>query len=638
MADAGFSLRVEGENSFYQALLKIDAQVKANKNTLRGLTAEYNLNGGSLDALRQKSDVLQGSITTQAQKIDILAKQYAESAERSGAASKATLDLKVKLEAAKATLSELNASLAENAKAITDAQTVSVDYTSSLEGIDARLAENASKLELVTARYGGKDQATARATQSEKILTDSIAQQNEKLAVLKTQLAAAEAKYGTGSTEATKYRTAINKAEVEITGLNTKLEQTKKSMTGTSDATSALTKGLTSVASQFGINLPPALTGATDKLDGFTVAGALAVTTLLAIGKNLVQFSIDASNAADEILTLSSTTGMTTDKIQELKYASDLVDTSFETVSGATTKMIRTMSDAKTGTAAAQEAFRALHIRVTDTNDELRDANEVFYQVIDRLGKMKNETDRDALAMEIFGKSARELNPLIEAGSEKLRQLAEEAHNTGYVMSEQTLAKYGALNDELVKMGTAGDAAKNSLGMVLVPMLTSLFGTISEMNPETLKTIVIITSIVAGIIALVTAIKKVTDTANTISGFFSTMSTGASKTTLIILGIVAALIALGIIIAVIIGRGGELKQSFNSMGQSVAQVQASVQNAQTGAGGGSRFASVPHWACGTDNHPGGYAVVGEEGPELVELPAGRQGISQRGEVAAVRVV
>ena len=39
-------------------------------------------------------------------------------------------------------------------------------------------------------------------------------------------------------------------------------------------------------------------------------------------------------------------------------------------------------------------------------------------KVIDALGKVTNETERDALAMQILGKSAQELNPLIEAGSQ----------------------------------------------------------------------------------------------------------------------------------------------------------------------------------------------------------------------------
>ena len=65
---------------------------------------------------------------------------------------------------------------------------------------------------------------------------------------------------------------------------------------------------------------------------------------------------------------------------------------------------------------ATADAYKALGISVTDAHGNLRDGETVYWQAIDALGKMQNETERDALAMQIFGKSARELNPLIEQG------------------------------------------------------------------------------------------------------------------------------------------------------------------------------------------------------------------------------
>ena len=52
----------------------------------------------------------------------------------------------------------------------------------------------------------------------------------------------------------------------------------------------------------------------------------------------------------------------------------------------------------------------------------LRDSEEVYWEIIEALGKVENETERDALAMALLGKSATDLNPLIEAGSEKMEE------------------------------------------------------------------------------------------------------------------------------------------------------------------------------------------------------------------------
>ena len=65
---------------------------------------------------------------------------------------------------------------------------------------------------------------------------------------------------------------------------------------------------------------------------------------------------------------------------------------------------------------------------------------------------MKNETERDALAMTLLGKSAQDLNPLIKAGSERMNELGEEAKATGYILSDKVLAAYGEFDDQLRRL------------------------------------------------------------------------------------------------------------------------------------------------------------------------------------------
>ncbi len=62
-------------------------------------------------------------------------------------------------------------------------------------------------------------------------------------------------------------------------------------------------------------------------------------------------------------------------------------------------------------------AYNRLGVKVRDNDGNLRDSETVYWELIDALGGITNETERDALAMQIFGKSAQELNPLIVQGS-----------------------------------------------------------------------------------------------------------------------------------------------------------------------------------------------------------------------------
>lgn len=211
------------------------------------------------------------------------------------------------------------------------------------------------------------------------------------------------------------------------------------------------------------------------------VATATAVTGALvavgtAVGTSMVNATMDTSALADELMTLSSTTGLSTDTLQELNYASELLDVDTQTVTGSMTKLLKTMSSAADGSSSAMEKFTDLGISIYDAEGNIRSTEDVFWDAIDVLGKFESETERDMASMELFGKSARELNPLIEAGSETFRSLADEAAAVGYVMDGQTLEAFGDLDDNMQRMTNTAQAVEQSFGQVLLPLLTDMSG------------------------------------------------------------------------------------------------------------------------------------------------------------------
>ena len=113
---------------------------------------------------------------------------------------------------------------------------------------------------------------------------------------------------------------------------------------------------------------------------------------------------------------------------------------------------------------------------VTDANGNLRDDETVYWELINALGQVEDETQRDVLAMELLGKSASDLNPLIEAGADKMAELAEDAHKAGYVLDNETLDAFGEFDDQLRKLDKGAEAAKNAMGTILLPVLTDLAG------------------------------------------------------------------------------------------------------------------------------------------------------------------
>lgn len=236
---------------------------------------------------------------------------------------------------------------------------------------------------------------------------------------------------------------------------------------------------------------------ASDKISVMAVAlGNLAAEAIKdgikAIGegvKKIAKYFVDAvkgaAQFADEILTLASQTNMSTESLQEYKYMASLTDVELSTITGSMTKLTKSMSSAKGGTGAAADAFKKLGVSVTDENGNLRDANAVFGDAIDALGGIQNETERDALAMEIFGKSAKDLNPLIKAGSDNLDAFRQEAHDVGYVLDNETLESMSDVQDGFDRLGLAATSAKNqigsAIGQFILPYLNELVGAVQDL-------------------------------------------------------------------------------------------------------------------------------------------------------------
>lgn len=409
---------------------------------------------------------------------------------------------------------------------------------------------------------------------------------------------------------------AYTKNQTELQKLSNEMDEYSNSVEKTEDTQKSFGDTIRGMASSLGLEVSPALESVASKFDGLSAETGAAVLGIGAIITSFAKCTIQAGQFADDLLTLSTVTHISTEELQKMQYASNLLDVDVDVMTGSITKLTNNMELARDGSATLTDQFGKLGIKFADSKGNLRDANEVFYEAIDALGKVKNETERDALAMDLFGKSAKDLNPLIEAGSEALKDLGIQAEDMGMVMGDTELDKLGRFNDAFEEMGKQSDAFKNSLGLTLLPVLTALFESLTKIPVPVLQTLVVLASIVASIVLVVKAIKSMTDTASTIKNFFGGIDKQTLKTTAIVLGVVAALVALGVVIATIMGKSNDLQQSMNSVGQTVGGINSQVSQAQ------NSYTGQQYNALGTSNFSGGRTFVGENGVEEIILPRG----------------
>lgn len=349
-------------------------------------------------------------------------------------------------------------------KGLKEVTTESVKTSKNLKTVESLLKLDPHNTELVA--------------EKQKLLAQNIEQTKDKLSKLKAAQDDVKKAFERGDINEEQYisfQGEIVKTENRLKSLESQTNETGSAMDAAGDKTTS-----------FGDKLKNGL-GTAAKAAGIAVA---AVGTAVAAGaKALTDFSVGGAQYADTILAESEVTGIAADKLQEYKYAAELVDVSTETLTKSMAKNIKSMASAQKGTGATADAYKKLGVSVTNSDGSLRDSEEVYWELIDALGTVENETERDALAMQILGKSAQELNPLINAGSERMAELGQQARDAGAVLSNEALESFGAFDDQLQYLKVNSEAAKNALGTALLPMLTDLSKTGNSLLTEFTKTL-----------------------------------------------------------------------------------------------------------------------------------------------------
>lgn len=397
------------------------------------------------------------------------------------------------------------------------------------------------------------------------------------------------------------------------------------------------------LASSLGIDVSPAVEALASKFDGISAGMGNAIVAIGATVTALGSFTLSTAEIAGEVDELAHKTGLTPDTIQEFNYAAEFLEISAEDIGSSIAKMTKNMDTAKSGTGDAAEAFKKLGVRIKDSSGHLLDNETVFYKTIDALGKVRNETERDALSMAVFGKSAMSLNNLILEGSDGIKEYAKQAHQAGYVMDNDTINAFNEMDDSMVNVNKKMEAVKMTLGEALLPVFSTFADIVSGIPTPVLVGIAVfgVLAVIILSVAKAASTMAIANTAlsasNAVVGATGTAATAGMAPLLLILLAIAAAIALIVGGAVAIkGAMSEVKEAANG----IVATADSTTNAASNAVNKTRYTksqyantnAVPNNYNGTDNFRGGKTWINEEsgaGPEQIVLPSGSKIISAK---------
>ena len=296
--------------------------------------------------------------------------------------------------------------------------------------VNAKIRDTRSELKDVERLLKLDPTNTELLKQKQELLAKSIEQTSNKLKTLKEAEKKAKEELKNNESGAEQYR--------ELQREIVKTEQSLKTLESQAAKSNATLSKIGNTAANVA-NKTKVVSTAAAGLLGAGVAGAVNV------GKK-----------ADELNTLAKQTGLTTSELQKMEYASELVDVSVESITGSMRKMTKNMNSTS---AEVNEAWQTLGVSLTNIDGSARGVSDVFYDTLEALSKVGNETERDQLAMSIFGKSANELAGIVDDGGAALKKLGQEAEDAGLIMSQDAVDGANEFNDVIDKMKAKASAS-----------------------------------------------------------------------------------------------------------------------------------------------------------------------------------
>lgn len=195
------------------------------------------------------------------------------------------------------------------------------------------------------------------------------------------------------------------------------------------------------------------------------LVGGLAAGGFASAIKSVVDYG-------DHLNDLSKATGASVEQLSFLDYAAKQSGSTLDGLVGSISKLQKNLADVAKGD--GKEAGKALRDLGLDARQLAQlDLVTQLGTLADALGKVKNPAERAALAQSVFGKSARDLLPLLSAGGNGIKAMADRFVELGGVVTQAQADKFDSLNDSLVDFQTAIGGVGRNIAEAISGPLTS---------------------------------------------------------------------------------------------------------------------------------------------------------------------
>ncbi|MGB4059617.1 MAG: hypothetical protein WBK26_05310 [Burkholderiaceae bacterium] len=172
-------------------------------------------------------------------------------------------------------------------------------------------------------------------------------------------------------------------------------------------------------------------------------------------------------NAMDQLDELSQRYGVSVKELSGLQLAFKQSGIEQDAMASSMGKLQRAMADGNRGLAA-------IGVGTRNADGSLRGTSAVLLDVADKFAGLQDGAGKTALAVEIFGKSGADMVPLLNSGSDGIKDMISTAERLGLVLEDEVAAKAGNFNDTLELVGMGAQGVGRGIAARLLPTLQSL--------------------------------------------------------------------------------------------------------------------------------------------------------------------
>lgn len=173
----------------------------------------------------------------------------------------------------------------------------------------------------------------------------------------------------------------------------------------------------------------------------------LALSTL-----GLIKATENAFSFADAMGKAADRAGVSTDKLQEMRFAMDQFGVTTQQTDDGLRRFTRRLGVALEGGSFAK-AFDDMGVAIRDSNNAFLGTEAVLDATIDALAAFDDQATRSAFAAQVFGDDAGpQMSVALAQGGEALREYARRAHESGAIMRADVIDAAEDANDQLSEL------------------------------------------------------------------------------------------------------------------------------------------------------------------------------------------